>query len=202
MPMTYQPDMPVLVLASTSKWRRQLLLDVGVDAEIEAPHVDERAFSARGPVELATLLARKKAEAVEGRRPGAVVLGADQVVWDGKEVFGKPRDPEDHVARLRAMRGNSHELITAVCMLGPDLDVELLETTRMTVRADLTDQEIDAYVASGEGSGCAGGYAVEGRGLFLFERIDGDWHNVIGLPLLRVLGVLRERGWRYGGSHA
>lgn len=199
MPMTHQPHMPDLILASTSRWRRQMLLDVGVDVQTEAPEVDERAFTADGPVELATLLARKKAEAVAARHPSAMVLGADQVVWDGCEVFGKPRDSADHLARLCAMRGESHELVTAVCLLGPDLDVSLLERTKMTVRADLSDEELAAYVVSGEGSGCAGGYAVEGRGLFLFERIEGDWHNVIGLPLMRVLDVLRARGWRYGG---
>lgn len=190
-----------LILASTSRWRRALLESAGLTVQTEAPSVDERAFDAPGPVALARLLAREKANAVWARHPNRVVLGADQVVWDGSEVFGKPRDPEDHHRRLAAMRGQHHDLVTAVCMLGPDLDVCFDETTRMHVRADVTDAEIAAYVASGEGSGCAGGYAVEGHGMFLFERIEGDWHNVIGLPVARVLDVLRARGWRYGGVH-
>ncbi|MCO4743469.1 MAG: septum formation protein Maf [Proteobacteria bacterium] len=194
--------MPDLILASTSRWRRQLLTDVGLNVQTEAPGVDERAFDAPGPVELASLLARKKAEAVAARHSGAVVLGADQVVWDGLEVFGKPVDPQDHFDRLCAMRGRSHELVTAVCMLGPDLDEAFVERTRMFVRGDLSDEEIRRYVQMGEGSGCAGGYAVEAHGLFLFEKVEGDWHNVIGLPLMRVLDVLRRRGWRYGVPHA
>lgn len=199
--MADQHDTPNLILASTSPWRKQVLEAVGLVVRCEAPGVDERAYDAPGPVELARLLARKKAEAVASRFPDELVLGADQVAWDGREVFGKPRDPDDHRARLLGMRGAAHDLVTAVCLLGPDLDVAFEERTTMHVRADLSPAEIDAYVASGEGSGCAGGYAVEGHGMFLFERIDGDWHNVIGLPVARVLDVLRAHGWRYGGSH-
>ena len=199
--MPHQHDMPQLILASTSRWRRQVLEDVGLPFHSEAPGVDERAFDAPGPVELASLLARKKAEAVAARHPDAVVLGADQVVWDGHEVFGKPEDAADHRRRLLAMRGRSHDLVTAVCMVGPDLDAAFVERTTMHVRGDLTEAEIAAYVATGEGSGCAGGYAVEAHGMFLFERIEGDWHNVIGLPVARVLDVLRAQGWRYGQRH-
>lgn len=193
--------MPVLILASTSASRRKILEDAGVDVICEAPGVDERGVHDPEPESLARTLAERKAAAVGARHRDGWVLGADQVVWDGREVFGKPRDPADHVARLTAMRGASHELITAFCLLGPggvrDIGVE---RTRMYVRADLGDDEIAAYVATGEGSSCAGGYAAEARGAFLFERVDGDWFNVLGLPLFRVLDRLRAHGWRFPGG--
>ena len=188
-----------LVLASTSPWRRKLLEDAGLRVRGVGPDVDERAVTDADPVRLALELARRKAAAVAAHHPDSWVLGADQVVHQAGEVFGKPRDPSDHRARLGAMRGAQHDLVTGWCLLGPGAPAMGHATTRMTVRADITDEEIEAYVQGGEGSGCAGGYAVEGQGVFLFERIDGDWFNVIGLPLLDVLTALRARGWRHGG---
>ena len=175
-----------------------MLESAGLPVHCEAPGVDERAVTLSDPVELARHLALAKARAVAERHPDAWVLGADQVAWDGSEVFGKPTDPEDHFARLAAMRGTTHDLVTGFALLGPELRHLEHVRTRLAVRGDLTDAELRAYVATGEGSGCAGGYAVEGRGVFLFEHIDGSWHNVLGLPLLRVLDVLRAHGWRFG----
>jgi septum formation protein len=202
-----------LVLASTSPWRRRMLEAAGMRVESEPSSVDERALEERLPpgpaveraAALASHLARAKASVVAARRPEAVVLGADQVGHDPADParpFGKPSDPEDHLARLRALVGRPHELVTAWCLLGPGGAIEegVVRST-LWVRSDLTDAELRAYVATGEGSGCAGGYAVEGHGAFLFERIDGDWNNVIGLPLFEVTSALRRRwGWRYGGA--
>jgi septum formation protein len=98
---------------------------------------------------------------------------------------------------LRSMVGRRHALVTAVALVGPGFADTVTEETVLSVRADLDDAELEAYVATGEGSGCAGGYAAEGRGAFLFERIEGDFFNVLGLPLLRVIGLLRARGWRF-----
>ena len=186
-----------VVLASTSPWRRRMLADVGVDALGEAPGVDERAFVDDDPVSLARTLALAKARAVAARHPDAWTIGADQVVHQDGEVFGKPVDADDHRARLGSMRGRSHELVTGWAVVGPEGEAVGHRVTRMVVRADLDDAELDAYVASGEGAGCAGGYAAEGRGAFLFAAVDGDWFNVVGLPVFDVLGELRRRGWRY-----
>jgi septum formation protein len=186
-----------LILASTSPWRRRMLVDAGIAVRTESPGVDERSVRLSDPVELACELARRKARAVAARHPGEWILGADQVAHEpGGEPFGKPEDPDDHLRRLRSMVGRSHALVTGFALVGPGVEVVGHETTVMHVRADLDDDELVAYVSTGEGAGCAGGYAVEGRGVFLFERIDGDWFNVVGLPLLRVLGVLRAHGWR------
>lgn len=190
--------MESLILASTSPTRRKLLEGAGVRVQVEDPRVDEQITALDGPVAMAMALARRKARAVALHHPGAWVLGADQVVHQGAEVFGKPRSRDDHMARLRSMRGHTHDLITCWALVGPGEHTHGESVTRMSVRADLEDHELSHYVASGEGTYCAGGYAAEGKGAFLFDRIDGDWFNVLGLPLLDVMGALRARGWRLG----
>ncbi len=194
--------MEALWLASTSPWRRRMLEAAGLRIRAEAPGVDERSVLRADPVELARELALQKARAVAARHPGEWVLGADQVGYDPelREPFGKPADPEDHLARLASLVGRSHVLVTGFALVrGGDTPEEVVEdvSTSLVVRADLTREELLAYVRTGEGSGCAGGYAIEGLGAFLFERVDGDWFNVVGLPLLRVMTLLRERGWRF-----
>ncbi len=188
--------MQTLVLASGSVWRRAMLEDAGIRVEAVEPNVDEASIVGDGPVDTAKRRAEAKAAVVRAARPDAWVLAADQVVHDGAEVFGKPDDPQDHRARLQGMRGRAHDLHTAWVLVGPGEPAHGVCRTRMVVRGDLDDAEIDAYVACGEGSGCAGGYAAERRGAFLFERIEGDFFNVLGLPLLDVMGAMRRRGWR------
>lgn len=187
-----------LILASTSRWRLKMLADAGLPFR-GVPHgVDERSHHDPEPKALALALARAKAADVRDRVAGGWVLGADQVVFDGSTVFGKPTDPADHLARLKAMRGRHHDLVTGWCLLTEGGERSGFATTTMVVRDDLRDDELAAYVAHGEGSGCAGGYMIEGHGAFLFERVEGDWFNVVGLPLLQVVSALRELGWRYG----
>jgi septum formation protein len=191
-----------LVLASTSASRRALLESAGIPARSEAPGVDERAFSDPDPVRLVRTLALAKANAVAERFPGALVLGADQVAVHPErpdEPFGKPESEERHFEMLAGMRGRTHVLVTGFALVTSGADDEVgHEQTTLRVRSDLTDEELWAYVRSGEGRGCAGGYRAEGRGAFLFEAIEGDWFNVLGLPVLRVLDALRRRGWRFG----
>lgn len=171
-----------------------MLRRAGVPCEGRAPGVDEDAIEAATPEALAAARARAKARAAHV--PGEITVGADQVAHMDGASFGKPRSVEDHLARLKHLRGNTHTLTTAVCIVGPDGNETLLEeSTRLQFRGDMTDADLEAYVATGEGSACAGGYAAEGRGAALVERIDGDFFNVIGLPLYRVLPVLRALGW-------
>lgn len=190
-----------LILASTSPWRRQLLASVGLGVDGVAPGVAEEEFSEDRPVERAIGLARLKAEAVAARSPGALVIGADQVAHLNGENFGKPKNPDDHLRRLRALRGRGHRLVTGVALIGPGIEVLFSEETEVVFRADLSDEELEAYVLTGEGSGCAGGYQAEGQGAALIERVNGDWFNVIGLPVHRLLGALRGLGWRPFGLH-
>ena len=189
------------LLASTSPWRRQLLESVGLRFQCVDPEVDERAVTIADPGELVRELARRKASAVWSKRPECWVLGADQMLYDEHGVWGKPDNPEEHFERLKAMRGQSHTLVTGFCIIpGDDAAYVSTEETRLWVRSDLEDSELRAYVATGEGSQCAGGYAIEGLGAFLFDRVDGDYTNILGLPLFRVLDVLRLLGWRFTGD--
>jgi len=195
--MTLRPnDEQPLVLASTSFWRKKMLEDVGIPLECVGSGVDERSFTEREPQALAAVLARAKADTVAQRLPRRWVLGSDQVVTDDQEVWGKPDDPQGHLRRLQSMRGKAHRLISAYCLVLPDgRRWEDSDTTTLWVRGDVSDRELQAYVESGEGSYCAGGYAVEGQGAWLFERVEGDYWNILGMPLLKVLGSLRTLGW-------
>jgi septum formation protein len=184
--------MPDVVLASTSSARIALLRAAGIVFSAVSPKVDEEQITADGAVALAMARAEAKARAV----PGEIVIGADQVAHFRGRTFGKPRDPEDHRARLRELRGKTHTLTTGVVVLRGDAAIRLTVESRITFRRDLTDEELDAYVATGEGSYCAGGYAVEGLGANLIARIDGDYTNVLGLPLYDVIDALRRLGWR------
>lgn len=185
-----------LILASTSSSRRAMLQAAGVAFRAVAPGVDERSHDDADPARLAARLAHAKAAAVAAHEPSAWVLGSDQVGWLDGERLDKPDDPDDHLRRLQRMRGRPHTLHTAWTLLGPNgVRIDGATTVTLWMRPDLSDAELSAYVASGEGARCAGGYALEGRGSPLFERYDGDWFSVLGLPLLDVLGALRGHGW-------
>ncbi|MEC9391701.1 MAG: Maf family nucleotide pyrophosphatase [Myxococcota bacterium] len=188
--------MKPVVLASTSQWRRQILADAGVDAEAVDPGVDESLLVGNGPVETAQMRAAAKARAGANLRPDALVIGADQVVHLDGEAIGKPVDEADWYARLASMRGRSHQLTTAVALVDEADEEAFHVTTAVRLRADVSDEEIRQYIRHGEASGCAGGYMVERRGAWLVESVDGDWLNVVGLPVLAVVGRLRARGWR------
>lgn len=190
------------ILASTSPFRRQLLESAGLVFDIDAPRVDEAEVEARlregrpalPPEDLVRALAEAKAREVSRRHPGRVVVGADQLLALDDEVLGKPPDAAEATRRLRQLAGRTHRLMTAVAVVGgEEPDTVFIEETDLTLRA-LTDEEVAKYVETGEWRGCAGGYRIEGQGIRLMSRVEGDYHNVIGLPLLAVLRALRERG--------
>ncbi len=173
-----------------------MLESAGIACRAMEHRVDERGVAAGTPGELARCLALAKARSVAELEPEALVIGADQVVHLEGRRFDKPRGPEEQEAHLRTLRGRTHELITGVALVGPGVCRVFEESTRVTFRRDLSDQEIAAYVATEEGRGSAGGYEIEGRGAQLVQNIDGSWFNVVGLPLLRLVTELRELGWR------
>lgn len=196
-----QSASPVLVLASGSTWRKELLESAGIAVVAEPARIDEDDVFANDPVALAVARARAKAVDVAGRHPGAVVLGADQVVHlDGRPYF-KPQSRSDWLGALRSLRGRTHQLTTAVVLAWPEGSGHRLEAfsvhTAIRFRADLQDAELEAYVDHGEAAGCAGGYMVERHGAWLIEAVEGDWTNVVGLPVLAVVGRLRAGGWTY-----
>jgi septum formation protein len=193
---------PRLVLASASSARRRLLEAAGLAFEVLPADVDEAGIKQRAgaahaaPQAIAEMLAKAKAEAVGVRRPDCVVIGADQVLALEGVIFDKPQDLEaarEHLARLR---GKVHMLHTAAALAVDGKSVwSGVEQARLAMRP-FTDAFLAGYVA-GAGPGICrsvGAYEIEGRGIQLFERIDGDHFSIIGLPLLPLLGELRRRG--------
>ncbi|MCB9778355.1 MAG: septum formation protein Maf [Alphaproteobacteria bacterium] len=194
-----------VVLASSSRWRLGMLEESGLGVHGVDPGVDEDPLVGSDPVQTARLRALAKARAVARRFPEHLVIGADQVLWQpgGDEAIGKPVDDAAWRARLAAFRGAAHQLTTAVAIEAPAAlgGAEAFEqTTTVRFRDDIEDAEIEAYVALGEARGCAGGYMIESRGAWLVAALDGDMRNVIGLPVLALVGSLRRRGWRLRGE--
>jgi septum formation protein len=188
---------PELVLASTSPYRRELLDRLGLPYRALAPRIDERAVEPVGasPEDVALTLALAKARSVAPLAPSAFVLGSDQVVDVDGEILGKPGTPERAVAQLERLAGRTHRIITAVALLDPAGDMSShVDVHRMRMRV-LSHEALAAYVARDNPVDCAGAYKIEGRGLALFESIEGaDYTAVIGLPLLAVVTLLEQAG--------
>lgn len=190
-----EPSSRELILASTSPARRAILEALGLRFRCEAPAFEESRPPGLAPSDLAELLALGKAREVARRFEEALVLGADQLLVCDGTVLTKPRDREAAREQLRLLRGRVHVLLTGialVCEKSHALRVEH-ELTRMTMRM-VGDEELERYLDTGEWEGCVGAYRVEGQGLKLFQRIEGDLFNVRGLPALRVLNALRDHG--------
>ena len=189
-----------LVLASGSAVRRGLLEAAGIPVEARPASLDERAIEAGAPSEepgaVAALLARAKALHVAAQMPGRLVVGADQTLALGRRRFDKPKDRAAARAQLRALAGRTHELHAAVAVArGPQVLYEHVGVARLTMRA-LTDAFLDRYLDAVGPAVVAsvGAYQVEGPGIHLFERIEGDHFTVLGLPLLPLLAYLRAEG--------
>jgi septum formation protein len=189
-----------LVLASKSSARRALLSAAGVPIEVLPADLDERAAEAvvasSRPDAIAALLAREKALHMERRNPGRLVLGADQTLeLDGKG-FAKPPDRAAARTQLLALSGRSHELHSAVAFAQNGTVVfETVSTARLTMRT-LSERFVDRYldVVGSVATASVGAYQIEGLGIQLFERLDGDYFAILGLPLLEVLHFLRRHG--------
>lgn len=182
----------MIVLASTSPFRAQLLTQAGVAFTAVSPCVDEVATAGLSPKALALDFARQKALAVSARHPESLVLGADQTLEFEGTLLRKPKDRDDARQSLRLLSGQTHALHSAICLCRqhPRAFKTAVATVRLRVRR-LSEREIEAYLDTDEWRGCAGGYRVESRGLALFESIRGDYHAIIGLPMLRLLRLLR-----------
>jgi septum formation protein len=187
-----------LVLASQSLTRQALLANAGIDFEAAAAELDERAVQqASGllaPGDIAALLAREKALSVSSRQPGKYVIGADQTLAQGERLFSKPAGRPQAAEQLRALAGRSHELHSAVAVARDGkILFEAIAIAAMTMRR-LGEAEIDAYLdQAGEAvTSSVGAYQLEGLGVHLFERIEGDHFTILGLPLLPLLAFLRS----------
>ncbi len=185
------PQAPRIVLASTSPARASILAATGIRFDVAAPGVDEPLDG--DPVSVAERLARAKAEAIAPRFADAIVIGADQVLSFARRAWGKPADRNQARSQLAMLRGSTHELITGVCLVTHGAARVEHDVARLEMRP-LTDEEIERYLDTAEWEGCAGAYRIEGRGIFLFSRVEGDFTGIRGLPMVRLGRMLREAG--------
>ncbi len=170
-----------------------MLQALGASFLVRPAEVDETAFADEDPAGLALRLARSKAEAVYGARPGLPVLAADTVVALDGRILGKPADPAENAQFIRELSGREHQVVTGHVLLGPGGSREAAPVTVLSFR-ELEEQEILRYAASGEGLDKAGGYGLQGLGGALVQDICGCHTNVIGLSLPAVLHMFRELG--------
>ena len=196
MPLWLSPQ--PLVLASKSDVRGKMLAAVGLRFEIRAAQIDERAVAAKtgthDAAAIARILARAKADAVARSLPGRLVLGADQTLARGATLFGKPGNRAEAAAQLRSLRGRTHELHSALALVRDGQALfECVDSARLTMR-DISDRFLDDYLdmAGDTALASVGGYQLEGLGIHLFERVEGDYFTILGLPLLPLLAFLRQ----------
>ena len=181
-----------LLLASTSPQRRAILDQLGIVFDVVAPDYVEHDPPDADAVELVREHARGKARSVAaqaGRRP---VLGVDTAVALGGRVYGKPASAEEAERMLEELAGETHVVVSGLCLLTPAWELVEHESTRVTFR-DVTPRELAHHMTHGEWEGRAGGYAIQGRGAALVEKIEGDYLNVVGLPAALLVRILAER---------
>jgi septum formation protein len=206
----------MLVLASASPRRQELLRNAGISFTVHPADIDETPLADEAPRECAQRLAREKALAVWQTRPQDLVLGADTIVVVDEIILGKPVDAEDAIRMLRMLSGRAHKVITGVCMVAADAgdqfpvankialpsderlrptkpDARVSSEATLVTMAQLSDDEIREYVASGEPMDKAGAYAIQGMASRWIPRIEGDYSNVVGLPIALVYRMLGER---------
>lgn len=199
------PSFPMLILASASPRRQELLRNAGLRFMVKPPNVAEVTLPGELPRAFAERVAREKARAVQEQYPRDFVLGADTTVTVEDKILGKPTDAADASRMLRMLSGRSHQVITGVCLMGPEAASGQLsavstgfadvrsEATLVTM-ATLSDEDIRSYIATGEPMDKAGAYAVQGVASRWISRIEGDYFNVVGLPVALVYRMLGEHG--------
>ena len=198
----------MLILASASPRRQELLRSAGIPFTAQPADIDETPLAGEAPRDCAERLAREKALAVFQKNPQQCVLGADTIVVVDDVILGKPRDADDAARMLRLLSGRTHAVITGVCVVNPVASGESVasgqwsvasniknasETTLVTM-CEISEEEIRRYVATGEPMDKAGAYAIQGVASRWIPRIEGDYSNVVGLPVALVYSMLRERG--------
>jgi len=191
-----------LILASSSPTRQRLLADAGLEFIVEPARIDETTIKARFTAEgrsasdCALALAEAKARHVGAHYRCGLVIGADQILMCGGVWFDKPANLTDARCQLLVLRGRTHQLVTAACAVQEQACLWQGEATAKLTMREFSDAFLDAYLAA-EGAavlGSVGAYRLEGRGIQLFAQVEGDYFAILGLPLLGLLGFLRERG--------
>ena len=192
------PPQHHLILASQSPSRKQLLVDAGISLhQIAAADIDETPDNAELPVPYALRMAQKKAEVIAATSSGQFVLAADTVVACGRRILPKAETPEQAAACLDILSGRAHRVYGGICLCLPDGQMRTrLSVSQVKFRVlDKTDKQ--AYLASGEWQGKAGGYAIQGRAGLYIRRITGSYSNIVGLDMHHVAGLLLAAGFTY-----
>lgn len=184
-------SVPPLLLASTSPQRRAILEQLGIPFDVMAPDYVEHDPPGADAQRLVCDHARGKARSVAAGADGRPVLGVDTTVVLGGRIYAKPADAADAEQMLGGFAGRTHAVLSGLCLLTPDWEVVEAAATLVTFRP-LTPADVAAYVASGEWEGRAGAYAIQGRGASLVERVEGDYLNVVGLPVALLVRLLAE----------
>ncbi len=183
-----------VVLASASPRRRDLLNLIGIPHEVQPANIDESYRAGETPLEHVERLARGKAAAIDA--PGSVTIGSDTIVVVDGDVLGKPRDREHACSMLRRLSGRSHIVMTAVAVRWRGEVRSAVEQVGVTFRS-LGDDDIQRYIDTDEPMDKAGAYGIQGYGATIVERVDGDYFSVMGLPLNRLVRLMRELGLHY-----
>lgn len=183
-----------LILASASPRRQELLREAGIAFEIHPAHVPEERAIGEAPLDYARRLAQEKAQAVARQFPQRYVLGADTIVLVDEEVLEKPRDAEDAARMLRLLSARGHSVTTAVSLVNPAGKSDTRYATTQVFFRKIQEREISEYIAGGEPMDKAGAYAIQGGAARWTQRIEGDYSNVVGLPLALVKEMLRANG--------
>lgn len=189
-------SLPVFVLASASPARKKLLQLAGIKPIVCSSNFDESQIQSEDAIQLVETLAKCKAETVVNQFSDALILGCDSVLEIAGNIYGKPESPQDAIARWQIMRGKVGILYTGHALLDLSQNQQLVSCGITKVHfADLSDREIEAYVASGEPLKCAGSFALEGKGGLFVEKIEGCHSNVIGLSLPLLAQMLAQLGY-------
>jgi len=186
----------ILVLASTSPYRRELLARLGLPFEVANPQTDESPLVQEAPTEMALRLSEAKARAVAAQFPDALIIGSDQVAEMGGRVFGKPGTHARAIEQLRQLSGQTVNFFTGLCVLNSRTgDAEVRGVPTLVGFRELTDSEIENYLGREPAYNCAGSAKSEGLGIALLSRIHGDDPNaLVGLPLIALCDLLRKHG--------
>lgn len=183
--------MPALILASASPRRSELLRNAGIPFEVDPADIHEAPLAGEAPIDYAQRLARNKATTVLARHPDGIVLGADTIVIVDEHLLEKPANAEDAARMLRLLSGRTHQVITGVCLLAANFERKEAELTNVCF-VRMSEEEIAEYVATGEPMDKAGAYGIQGMASRWVKKIDGNYFNVVGLPIARVYRMLRE----------
>ncbi len=181
----------LLILASASPRRQELLREAGIAIEIHPAHIPEQRLPGEAAIDYAKRLSREKALAVAHRFANRFVLGADTIVVVDEDVLEKPLDHHDAARMLRLLSGRAHNVITGVSLVTPAGTIDTRTRTTQVLFRTLTEQEIQAYVTSNEPMDKAGAYAIQGGASGFADRMDGEYSNVVGLPLLLITEMLK-----------